>query len=83
MVYFMNIIARILLVVKEDLWFFGNRRGSTRIWGCVGGEAAYTPPNLEFVTVNPNDPDLLLNLFLHGYNSFGPISFYSSIPLGR
>ena len=36
-------------------WVFGNRRGSTQIWGCVGGYAAYTPPNLEIITVNPND----------------------------
>ena len=27
--------------------------------GCVGGYAAYTPPNLEIITVNPNDPVLL------------------------
>jgi len=38
------------------MWLFGNRRGSTQIWGCVGGYAAYTPPNLEIITVNPNDP---------------------------
>jgi hypothetical protein len=47
---------------------FGNRRGSTRIWGCVGGYAAYTPPNPGIITVNPNDPEDRGSLwvFVHG-----------------
>jgi len=44
--------------VTDELGLFGNRRGSIQIWGCVGGYAAYTPPNLEIITVNPNEPEL-------------------------
>ena len=46
----------------------GNRRGSTRIWGCVGGVAAYTPPNPGVITVNPNDPAQI------GLDTYGMIS---------
>jgi hypothetical protein len=38
------------------LCLFGNRRGCIRIWGCVAGVAAYTPPNPGIITVNPDDP---------------------------
>jgi hypothetical protein len=27
-----------------------------QIWGCAGGEATRTPPNLEFLPVNPKEP---------------------------
>ena len=50
----------------------GNRRGSTRIWGCVGGYAAYTPPNPGVITVNPNDPAFVLcaERFIFAYGAW-------------
>jgi hypothetical protein len=50
------IVLANLRLGKNFLRLFGNRRGSTKIWECVGGAAAYTLPNLEIMKVNPNAP---------------------------
>ncbi len=36
--------------------FIGNRRGETRILGCEGGFAAFTPQNAELTTATPREP---------------------------
>jgi hypothetical protein len=41
---------------KEKPDSLGIAVAGTQIWGCAGGEAARTPPNLEFFTANPEDP---------------------------
>ena len=37
-------------------WVFGIHRERFQIWGCAGGFAARTPPNLATSTATPNEP---------------------------
>jgi hypothetical protein len=39
----------------------GIYRDASQIWGCVGGDAAYTPPNLGTSTGFPKEPELIMH----------------------
>ncbi len=45
-------------ITVHPLSFIGNRRGETRILGCEGGFAAFTPQNAELTTATPREPPL-------------------------
>ena len=47
-----------ILADMVRLWVIGIYRDDSQIWGCVGGYAAYTPPNLGTSTAIPKEPRL-------------------------
>jgi len=48
------------LVSGEAVRVIGIYRDDSRMWGCVGGVAAYTPPHPGTSTAIPNEPAVIL-----------------------
>ncbi len=46
-------------VAADIIRVIGIYRDDSQIWGCIGGYAAYTPPNLGTSTAIPIEPIIL------------------------